>query len=218
MMQDIQEPKTFDSPSPLFNLRSLPWKRIQQCAKLTASAAAFVYCAFQIPDRPHLYFDLGIALVFSGAIIAAARYSLKQNIERPHAEMGSLLHGLGAGGAIYGVLTIALTGDSVGVEEILRLTVGYSIGAVLGAVWTVLIGILVYWPVHVVVHNLFKGSYRQEAVTLGLLVGGLALVPVAVAAGAHWTVTASALLCAVCSHRAAAMHERVNRRRSRAQV
>lgn len=212
MMQDIQEPKTFDSPSPLFNLRSLPRKRIQQSAKLLGIAGAVITTVMLVPDRPHIYFDLGIALVFIGAIIAVGRYSLRQNIERPHADMGSLLHGLGVAGATYGVLTIALTGDSVGVEEILRLTVGFSIGAVLGAAWTVLIGILAYWPVHVVVRNLFKGSYRQEAVTLGLLVGGLALVPVVVTAGLNWTLYASALLTALCAHRAAAMHKRFMRR------
>jgi len=212
-MQDIQEPKTFDSPSPLLNLRSLPWKRIQLCAKLSAVVIAIVVATIWLPDRPHLYFDLGIAVVFIAAVIAIARYSLRQNIERPHADMGSLLHGLGVGGAIFGVLTIALTGDSVGVEEILRLTVGFSMGAVLGAVWTVLIGILAYWPVHVVVRNLFKGTYRQEAVTLGLLTGGLALVPVVVTAGANWTVVVSAVLCAVGAHRAAAMHQRIQRRR-----
>lgn len=212
MMQDIQEPKTFDSPSPLFSLQALSGKRFRLCAKLLAVFVAVIVAMLWLPDRPHLYFDLGIALIFLGAIIAVGRYSLRQNIERPHAEMGSLLHGIGVAGAIYGVLWIALTGDSVGVEEILRLTVGYGIGAVLGAVWTVLIGILAYWPVHVVARNLFKGSYRQEAVTLGLLTGGLALVPAAVTAGFDWTLVASALLSAVCAHRAAAMHKRFMRR------
>ncbi len=211
-MHDIPEPKTFDSPSPLFSLQSLSGKRFQLCAKLLAVVVAIIVATFWLPDRPHLYFDLGIALVFIGAIIAVARYSLTQNIERPHADMGSLLHGLGVAGAIYGVLAIALTGDSVGVEEILRLTVGYSMGAVLGAVWTVLIGILAYWPVHVFVRKLFKGSYRQEAVTLGLFTGGLALVPVVVMSGMNWTPVASALLCGVCAHRAAAMHKRFMRR------
>lgn len=213
MMHDIPEPKTFDSPSPLFRLQSLSGKRFQLCAKLLAIFVALIVATFWLPDRPHLYFDLGIALIFIGAIIAIGRYSLRQNIERPHADMGSLLHGLGVAGAIYGVLTIALTGDSVGVEELLRLTVGYGIGAVLGAVWTVLIGILAYWPVHVVVRKLFKGGYRHEAATLGLVTGAVALVPVVVMAGMNWTPVASALLCGVCAHRAAAMHKRITRRR-----
>jgi hypothetical protein len=212
MMHDIQEPKTFDSPSPLFRLQSLSGKRFQLCAKLLAIFVALIVATFWLPDRPHLYFDLGIALIFIGAIIAIGRYSLRENIERPHADMGSLLHGLGVAGAIYGVLTIALTGDSVGVEEILRLTVGYSIGAVLGAAWLVLIGILVYWPVHVVVRKVFKRNYRQEAATLGLLTGGLALVPVVVMSGMNWAPVAAGLLCGVCAHRAAAIHKRFMRR------
>lgn len=214
-MQDIPEPKTFDSPSPFFSFASLSHKRIQLGAKLLAGAAALLVVTLWLPDRPHLYFDLGVAVVLCAAIIAVTRFSLRHNTDRPHAEMGALLHGLGAAGAIFGVLTLALTGGSVGVEEILRLTIGYSVAAVLGAAWSVLIGILVYWPTRVVVRSIFKGSFRQEAVTLGLLTGALALVPLVVRSGTTWPAIASALLAAVGAHRAAAMHERSARRKLR---
>lgn len=182
---------------------------------MLALFAALLIATAWLPDRPHLYFDLGVAVMFIAAIIAIARFSLRQNVESPHAEMGSLLHGVGAAGAIVGVLTIALTGESVGVEKIGRLLLGYGIGAVLGAGLGVLVAILVYWPVDVVVRTLFKGSYRQEAVTLGLFTGGLMLIPIVASVGMHWTFVASALLFAVGAHRAAAMHERCTRRRRR---
>ena len=146
MMQDIQEPKTFDSATPLSTTRSSASQRIRQGGKLLLIAYTLVQTFLLLPDRPHLYFDLGIAALLIVGITYLARFSLRQYIERPHAEMGSLMHGVAAAGAIYGVLAVALTGESAGVDKIVRLCVGFSAAAVIGAAWALVGGIVAYWP------------------------------------------------------------------------
>lgn len=212
-MQDIQDRKTFESPTPLSTSQPLPWKRIAFCAKLLAATVVFIAIVVLLPQRPHLYFDLGVAVLLIIAIVWGARFSLRQYIERPHAEMGSLMHGVAAAGAIFGVLAVALTGDAGGVDEVLRLTISFSVVSVLVAAWTLFAGILVYWPVHFISTKLFKLSFRSQAVAIGAVAGLLAFSPLFATTGLHWAIAAGTLLTAVCTHRAAAMHRRYTRRK-----
>ncbi|MCE9607208.1 MAG: hypothetical protein K8U03_20165 [Planctomycetia bacterium] len=196
--------------------RPLPWKRIRLCAKLLAGAAAVGAVSLWLPERPHLYFDLGIAVLLLMGILFAARFSLRQYIERPHAEMISLMHGVAAAGAIYGVLAVAFSGDSVGVEEVLRLTVGFTVAATLGAAWALIAGIVCYWPVYALTRKVLKLSFRHEAAAIGAVAGLLAFTPLLATGEFRWTVVAASTLSALCTHRAAALHQRYTRRKGRA--
>lgn len=214
MMQDIQEPKTFDSTTPLSLTSTPPLRRYELCAKLLAGFAAVVATVILLPDRPHLYFDLGIAVLLILAIIGLARFSLRQYIERPHAEMGSLMHGVAAAGAICGVLVVALTGESVGVDGIVRLCVGFTTFAVIGAAWALIAGILAYWPVHFVTTKLVSLSFRNRAAVTGAVAGLLAFAPLLATRRFHWAYLGGTLLTALCTQRAAAMHRRYTRRKN----
>jgi len=214
MIQDIQESKTFDSATPLSRSPSPAAQRIQLCVKLLAGFIAIVATIFLLPNRPHLYFDLGIAALLILAIVAAARFSLRQCIERPHAEMGSLMHGVAVAGAICGVLVVALTGDAAGVDEVLRLSVGCSAAAVIGAAWALIAGILAYWPVHFLTTKVVPLSFRNRAIATGTVAGLLAFSPLIATQHFRWPYLGGTLLTALCTHRAAAMHRRYTRRKN----